>query len=155
MLKKVSGIIALSVICLFLAAGIGSALTTKTFSITVLTKEKTVLVSDKEILGVLDFNYKVTKDATITSTSEGVFLSYKGNLIEGTIKLKAPNAVLDALLKDKRSVDIKYLLSKNKKITEYQFSRATIEGKEVKKKNNKVTEAAYRFRAQSIIESAR
>lgn len=139
----------------FMVSGPASFAVTKTYTMIVLTKEKTVFVNDKEVLGVLDFNYKVTKNANMSGSSESAFVSYKGNLIEATIKLKAQNPVLDKILKDKTQASVRYmhLDKKTKKISGYDFSGVSIGNSTVNKKNNKIVSVAYKLRATGLVEN--
>jgi hypothetical protein len=126
---------------------------TTSLKVLVVTKEKTVLVNDEEAVGLIDFNYKVEKDKTITENGPPI-VSYKGTLISGNIILKAANAKLDKALKDKILVTIRYALaSKDKKtVKTVIFSKSKMTDKKIVTVNKKVTEVAYSFMAGGMSE---
>ena len=123
----------------------------RTFRIMVFTKEKTVFVDDQEIKGLIDFSYKVKKDATIVSNEEP-YVSYKGNLITGNIKIKSSNDMLDESFKSGDSLNIQYFLSKDDKITKYEFIGCKITAIDVMKEKGEEAEATYSFRASALAE---
>lgn len=154
-MKKIA--IALTVIFVaFMILQIVVLAETKKITVVVFNKEKTVFLDNEEVKGVVQFNYEIKKNATITTSStETPLLSYKGALITGKITLSAPSALLDKALKEKRSVKLKYAHNKDKKLTEYDFPGSMIEKADVEKKKGKVTKAVYSFRATSVIETKR
>jgi len=123
----------------------------RTFRIMVFTKEKTVFVDDQEIKGLIDFSYEVKKDATIVSNEEP-YVSYKGNLITGNIKIKSSNDILDESFKSGDSLNIQYFLSKDDKVTKYEFIGCKITAIDVMKEKDEEAEATYSFRASALAE---
>lgn len=132
----------------------GSFAVDKSFKVMVFSKEKTVLFDAQEIKGVVEFNHQIKKNATIVSSSEMPFVSYKGTLITGKVVLSAADPILDAALKNKSSHKLEFIRTsaKEKKITRYVFGSAVIEKADVEKKKGKVTKAVYSFKAASMNE---
>jgi len=126
----------------------------QTMTLIMLTKEKTVFVNDKELIGLIDLTHKVTKNATIVSSTETPIVSYKGTLIEGKIVVKAPYAAFDEGQKKGTRFMVKYVLSKDKKITEYKFNNVTITGVKSDKKD-KTGKRTYDFKAEGLIQAQR
>lgn len=136
-----------------LLAGVSVA-EVQTMTLIMLTKEKTVFVDDQELKGLVDFTHKVTKNATIVSSTETPIVSYKGTLIEGKIVVKAPYAAFDEGQKKGTRFMVKYILSKDKKITEYKFNNVTITGVKSDKKD-KTGKRTYDFKAEGLIQAQR
>ena len=152
MSKRIVNVMMLVLICLILT-GLGSFALTKKFTVSVLTKEKTVLANNQEVVGLIDFKYYVKKNVTIATEESGVYLSYRGTLITGAIKAKLASAILDGALKSGANLNIDYLHAKNKKVTKYSFSSCKVEGEDVKKKGGKVVEVTYTFQAMGMAET--
>ncbi len=150
-MKKYMVVPILVLLALFSCSAMAATFT-KTFKVVTYSKEKTVLVNEKEIKDLTDFNYTVKNNAQIIEKVEGVYMSYKGNLITGNIKVKASVPALDDSYKNKTNVQVKYFHSKNKKVTSCAFTDCKITDVKTKKKNGKVTEATYSFKAAKLTE---
>lgn len=151
MSKKFVKIMSLTLACLVLASAASFAITQK-FTLFVLTKEKTVLADNQEITSLVDFKYFVKKGVTVVTEEAGVYLSYRGNLITGIIKVKSLNPLLDNAKKSDKALSIDYLHSKNKVTTKYMFTSCKITDIEIKKKKGKIVEVIYIFRATGLNE---
>jgi len=139
-----------AIIGILLFSGVSFGVT-QSFSLMVLTQEKTVFVEDEDIKDLVDFNYEVQEDVTIVEeeTENQPFIAYRGNLIEGKITVKSINSTLDKSFEKDSSVNIRYYLLVDKQITQYDFENCKITDMTV---DNNSAETTYSFKASSLKE---
>jgi|GEM_PF-3527749 len=124
----------------------------ETVKITFFTNEKTVLIGDKELKGLVDFSYDIRRGATIvTSDESGTLMSYTGDLIEGTIRLNKGSELLDKKLESGKPVDLQYYLSRDKTVKRMDFL-----GTRITKRETVNAEGSgcldYYFRSSTLVE---
>jgi hypothetical protein len=151
MYKSMLKVVALAVLSLFICAGFASA-DSQVFTLMVFSNEKTVLVDGGEVKKLVDFDYEVEKNATIKIMDEP-YVSYKGTLIAGEIKVEASNDILEESFESGDNVNIEYYLVKgDDDVKKHEFVDCKITDVEIVEKGGEIEEVIYSFRASSLAE---